>query len=440
MPPKGDRKLGKKKTSEPRSSGHAPQGAARVPRTPRMRVSAPSRPPSRAPRAPGPSSLSSQPKMRTLPALFPLHSSTTPSSLPTDLAGGEMPLAFTAPVQRKFEFSGSMHHGLTVHLCEPLCYIGIPSSPTATQGSFFTVGSVDDTNIISVYPYTISLNPFRSMFYQFLSNTDWTVGIAFALAPFLSNLAVSFGKFRVKTRLKLHYKPLVNLSDPSFFALAVSSDGAHPTIGLVGTAAFNYPTFASLAAGPQSVEFAAWLPWSVEWDVDGTEKYMYQVPHASADTTSFVFDEPDTRQCSFGSVACLAGSGSTTGIKGMLYWDFSVDLVDPYPLGTPTRPLYLSTLTGGAAKWLEPGSRLEEKKTPEPVHSPPDDDDCEIVAPPKFHATPSTVPGGSLYSPAAKWPLGQPPPAGYSEVPGTPGLAVAPLTRTSQKKSACPVA
>jgi hypothetical protein len=301
------------------------------------------------------------------------------------------------------------------------------------------IGSVDDTTLTSVYPYAISLNPFRNMFYANVSTTDWAAGIAFALAPFLANLSVSFGKFRVKSRLKLHYKPLVNLSDPSFFALAVSSDGAHPTVGLAGTAALNFPTLASLAAGPQTVEFAAWMPWSVEWEIDGTDKYTYQVPHATIDTVTFVWDEPDTRQCSFGSAACLAGSGSTPGIKGMLYWDFSVDLADPYPLGTPTRPLYLSTLTDGAAKWLEPGSRLEEKKTPGPVPS-PDDDDCEVVAPPKFHATPSTVPGGSLYSPASKWPSGQPPPAGYSEVSGIPGLAVAPLTRTSQKKSACPVA
>jgi hypothetical protein len=235
--------------------------------------------------------------------------------------------------------------------------------------------------------------------------------MSFALSFMLSNMAESFGKYRVRGgKMKLHYNPLVPTSSTQSFTLAVSADGAHPVIGVVGTTQLEYPSYISLQQGPQSISFPAWLPWSAEYDVDDSEKYTYCVPIFS--TSNVVYPEPDTRSTAFGSLACFAGT-SNVGTYGELYWEADFELWDPFPLGVPVRPYYLASMERQLGVPIEyksdttplPPTPLVESKGPPPGPIKEkdgravvdlDDDDYLHPSPPPFRPAP---PGSALPPP-----------------------------------------
>jgi hypothetical protein len=136
----------------------------------------------------------------------------------------------------------------------------------------------------------------------------------------------------------LHYQPLCPTTDLSNFSLVVAPDGAHPLVGVAGSAYLDFPTVTTCEVGPNSVSFAGWEPWSAEFVIDNAKKFMYQVPVYGGSTGigTNLFSEPDTRGCSFGSMSCAfsgVSATSTTAVKGVLYWELDLHLMGPVPIG-----------------------------------------------------------------------------------------------------------
>jgi len=316
---------------------------------------------------------------------------------------GDIPAGFTAPVKRRMEVTGSMHQGLRLSLREPLALVSVNSVASGTPANALTMqSSVNGSTVQANAVYVVGLNPYRLPFYQGISSSTNSVGVAFAQATFLEMLAMCFGKYRVKRAMKLHYRPLVSTTDAGNFALAVTSDGAHPVAGLnstvIGTGAPNYPTVALLENGPTSISFASWMPWSVEWNIDNTEKYAYCLPNYG--NTSPFYPESDVRTTCFGSLACISGAG-TDGTKGMLYWELEIDLLDPYPLlsvaASLSREVGLSLGPNGVR--LPPRARALPIELKDGVARVAVDDDDDFVSPspPRFasrgaHPSPPVVP------------------------------------------------
>jgi hypothetical protein len=271
--------------------------------------------------------------------MFGLHAGAAPSADLKDSLG-DIPAGFDMAVQRRLSFSGSMHEGLRVSLCEPFVYVYTATSlnvPGALRGTT----SYDGVTSGAQYPYALALNPYRMPTYESIgTSSSWAVGMTTAVASFLQQLLSCFGRYQVLSKLKLHYKPLVPTTDTANFVLAVTADGAHPVVGVSGNAGADFPVVSELDNGMNSVSFASWMPWSVEFPVDNTSKYTYQIPAYSTSTTSLTYPESDTRSCSFGSIACLWGnSGASYGNRGLLFWEYDIDLLDPFPINAETFPL-----------------------------------------------------------------------------------------------------
>jgi hypothetical protein len=335
-----------------------------------------------------------------------------------------VPAGYMAQVQRHFRFSGDMYSGVDLHLCEPLCLIGPPNeNNTAYPGLIFS-SSTDGSTVADTSISTVALNPLRCLMKSFYTSSHWNNGIAFADAAFLANIVQSFTDFQVQSTLSLHYRPLVPTSDTNNFILAVSNDGAHPIVGVPQAAAPSYPTFTNLDNGITSIAFPSWEPWSCEWPVDHSMKKVYQLPVYTSDTATATYPEPDTRMCSFGSLACVSSYNTGTdaaGISGQLYWEFKLRLSGPFPISA-RNPVF-TRLLGLAhdrilARTLTPVVRLGPKQPIEVkggvARVSTDDDDFVVT-------TPSSLPPG------------------YLPVPGIPGMFSAPLVRgpltTSAKKT-----
>jgi hypothetical protein len=303
----------RRKTLAPRSLSHTP------PRIP-------------APRAP-PNSLEGKgAMMRRIPALFsPLASGNT---------DGGVPAGYTSRPKPYCTMMGDFSDSVRIKVLEPFCYLGIGSnsySYAPYAPATIMTSSVDGSSI-AVRPATsVALNPFRLPFYSTpgAAPSTWYTGFCFPLASFSQIFSKAFSEFQVAGRMVLHYLPLCPTTDLSNFSLIVAPDGAHPLVGVSGSAYLDFPTVTTCEVGPNSISFAGWEPWSAEFVVDNAKKFMYQVPVYGAPGTN-LFPEPDTRGCSFGSMSCASSGIAPTGatvVKGLLYWELDLHLLGPVPVG-----------------------------------------------------------------------------------------------------------
>jgi len=326
--------------------------------------------------------------MKRLTPLFgPCLTDTPPPSLAEVKDLKDIPAAYTGMVHRQFEMKGSMYGGMRMRILEPLAYI-VTFAPavSGTNPALYMFGSNDGASIGLASPYAIALSPYRMPFYSTVTASTWNSGVVIPNATFLTQFAVNYGRYRNCGRQKLHYRPLVNVQDTANFALAISSDPAHPVIGIPASLVVAFPTLPVLDNGPSSLSFASYEPWSAEFDVDMTPKYTYCLPKYGEGSAAIYYPEADTRSTCFGSLAIQYGSsGASYGTKGILYWENEYEFWDAYPLATNPMPFTL---------------REEEQPEKERKLPPPADDDLEVLVPPKFCATPSSAPGGSLYQPA----------------------------------------
>jgi len=257
-----------------------------------------------------------------------------------------VPAGFTTGVRREFQITGDMHNQLAITFTEPLCLIAAPMGAPgiAPFGALLADGSVNGTSTQPNTWYTLGLSPLRLPGYGTSgSGPVEFCGVAFADATFLANLALSFGKYRVTGDITLHYKPLVSTTDGYNFVLGLSCDGAHPVTGVSQNPAIPFPSQGSLDNGNSSISWASWMPWSVSFPVDNTEKYTYFVPTYTGILPPTYYPEADIRQALFGSMSCLAngasGSSTVTVTKGQLYWSYRVIFSDPWPTSTIVRSL-----------------------------------------------------------------------------------------------------
>lgn len=345
-------------------------------------------------------SFASAPKlMRKLPPLFgPWLADPVPGvSELKDLKDlTNIPIAYTGMVHRQFEMKGSMYGGMRVRVLEPFAFLTtLAPAVSGTNPALYMFGSNDGASIGIATPYAVGLCPYRMPFYSAVTSSTWNSGFAIPNATFLTQMAVNYGRFRNCGRQKFHYRPLVNTFDTASFIMAVSSDPAHPVIGIPASLVVAFPTGPVLDNGPSSLAFTSYEPWSAEFDVDTTPKYTYLCPKYGEGSAAVYYPEADTRTTCHGSLGLqYLTPGASYGTKGILYWENEYEFWDAYPLATNPAPFTLRE------------EELPERKLP------PAEDDLEVLVPPKFCATPSSVPGGSLYQPAASasW-FGAPAPA-----------------------------
>jgi hypothetical protein len=197
-----------------------------------------------------------------------------------------------------------------------------------------SIDGVGDNVSIRTF-YVGALSPWRLPFYQYNSTTTWSSGVAFVNATFLAAVAQSFTKYQVHGDLKLHYRPLTASIATDNYILAVTADPAHPVVGLQENPTVNFPTTATLNNGPASVQFVAWAPWSASFPVDNTPKHMYCFPQFATGTSTITYQEEDLRTTCFGSICALAAQDNSSSLittAGELYWEYTVDFMDPFPI------------------------------------------------------------------------------------------------------------
>jgi hypothetical protein len=317
-----------------------------------------------------------------------------------------VPAGYMSQVIRHFRFSGDMYRGVTISLCEPFCYIGVPATrpmDITWDPGLSVLGSIDGSTVTEQTPWTMGLNPYRGPMYigSYGDSAAIQEGISFADSTFLANIAQSFTDFRVKGTLKLHYRPLVPTADTHNFILAVSNDGAHPIVGVSQFQSLPTPTFAKLDNGITSISFASWMPWSCEWPIDNSPKKMYQVPQYNMPEGAVMqYSEADTRMCNFGSIACLSsdntGSDSAT-LSGQLYWEYEVEFLGPYPVSTQVFGLSRETVRVHPGTMPIRGLREEKKRTAVKPTRSVDPEFVSVTEP----VTPSSVTSGGTPFPVA---------------------------------------
>jgi hypothetical protein len=280
--------------------------------------------------------------MRILPPKFP----------PRSTADG-VPAGYTTAVQRSFEITGNMHGRCRVRFCEPFGEIVTPPN-TVVQPPYAGLSMTASLNGTSTTTNDLIMQlALGSVRFPFITNSGLTVGtpsyyqgMAFPNATFGSNIGVNFGKYRNTGRLRLHYRPLVSTTDNSDFIIALSADGAHPVVGL-SQSQLSVPTFTTLDNGCNSLQFVAWQPWSIEWEVDNTEKFTHRYPYYQSGGTFLTIPwyEADTRASTFAGMTVLSNgtSGSSiTVVKGQLYWETEFEYSDPWPVASGS--VYLSAV------------------------------------------------------------------------------------------------
>jgi hypothetical protein len=321
-----------------------------------------------------------------------------------------------------------MNRALRVKILEPLCGLSGAETPATypvapdTYGALDTFFSVDGSTVSgSSSIYVLGLNPMTMPFVATATSTTTYTGAAFADGVTLSNLCQGFSKYRVHS-MALHWRPTASSVSPVRIGLAVTRDASQPQIGVPSLDSALYPNMSTLESCTNSIFFAAWLPWSQQFEVDTSEKYMtfnglYLGPGNGA------YPEADIRQSCFGAITALINqeslppSGTGHYRFGTLYWELDLELIDPtfdkaafyLPAAPPTR-------LGGRAVGSLLQRRAEMKDSKEskeikdlkrvgpavlvrsPVHGTCDDDEeSEPEFTPHRHAGSSSVPGGSLY-------------------------------------------
>jgi hypothetical protein len=377
MPPKSKpkiKKVEKKARMEPRRKTQAPRSLPHAP----PRIS--------APRAP-PSSLEGKGAiMRRIPALFP---SVAPGS--TD---GGVPAGYISRPKPYCTMMGDFSNSVRIKVLEPFCYLGIGSTTYSYPPyapAIIMASSVDGSSVGFRAATSVALNPFRLPFYTTpgAAPSTWFTGFCFPMAAFSQIFSQAFSEFQVSGRMVLHYQPICPTSDLSNFSLIVAPDGAHPLVGVTGNAYLDFPTFSTCEVGPNSITFAGWEPWSAEFVIDNAKKFMYQVPVYGGPGTA-LFPEPDTRDCSFGSMSCafsgLPGSSGGSVAKGLLYWEVDLLLSGPVPIGNTVSDLSLEkpyTTFASAYSTLSVPTSVASASTADRWVRLPDDDTSPSPSPQK---------------------------------------------------------
>lgn len=252
---------------------------------------------------------------------------------------------------------------------------------------------------------TICWSPLR-MFA--LGNTGAVTYAAYnglADSNFLALEGLSSSRFRVNS-LEFEYEGTGSTQSTFAARAAWSQDCAHPVIGSQAYALGNYPEYDIINIGENVVTFAAWQSWRMKVPIDpGTTYYTYQQDFAGASVPS-----PTILRSAF--PGCLTVCGNTLNTSalinlGQIYVSGDIVFSDMTPLSKENViPNLMGALFADRPR-LERGPELKSAAAPAappaakgPIvekdgvaRVDPDDDDVEVVSPPKYVPPPSTYPG-----------------------------------------------
>jgi len=251
----------------------------------------------------------------------------------------------------KVEFLGMSSGHLRLHVNIPLTGIYNDNSVVQGQDSGFALQCATANTYTATPVATLAMSPFAM---AAIATFDATHDAVYKAQPDclgLLFLAGCFGKYRLASNLRLHYMPAVSTSVLASYALCWTTDVFHPVIGsrsyYTGGTPPNTPlNYTTCKSSLNSIQFAAWAPWSCEFDTDQrTEYYMtsnnaYSTTIANA-TTNCMTDE--SRLAYFGALSCcVSPQGASAGFMGELYMEATFDLMDYSPqIAATALPSYL---------------------------------------------------------------------------------------------------
>jgi hypothetical protein len=382
MPPKGGRKLGKKFVrGTPRVPERAPKGAARQPRRHEHPVSL-------APRR----------------AMVPrLRSSGGLGNLPYDPAPAAVSMSSdVSPIL----ILPSSHGRKRIRVRAALCQIGAPASSTVdtlAPGGLFIQSATSVGGTTTQAPQsTLLLNPLRMIALQTLpSASGFSVETSYWDSIRIALEGAGFSRFKLCSDLELEYEPNGSTAVTNAFVLTVTADPYNPNNGYTAYENAAYPSYNTVCSGDNFVTFASWARWKKSFPVDQkTEFYNYYRDEAG--TSSMI--PADVRTSAFGALTCLANSAPVSSIVfGRLIGSFDIEFFDPSPVlnGHLALPAILRCYEPpglSRPRMGPPRAGFVERKVAAAAAADADDEP-EVIPPPSFRATPSSVPGGSLYVP-----------------------------------------
>jgi len=362
----------------------------------------------------------------------------------------EAPTATTAmDMNREFTLNSQANGDLKVSFCLPL--IDVTSfndlvGSTSTGLSYGAALSGIDalSGSISRPGSTLLLNPMVNQLIQYSTelSTYAVEGMVCPSSPQLGLQALAYSKYKMN-RLGFAYQPQGQTFQQTPDTLAESrlrfcftGDPTHPVLGLLGYRGTGTIDYTLLTETPNSVQFAEWNAWNLEVKDFHTDWLNINVPRFVPETIDVSpGNVAETRQECLGAVTVFDSNGLSTSRvimpHGELWWHGEIVFSDPSPLlVTYVPPALRSALTAIGCRSDDPYGvdvveSKEEKKTSAPMRAETpalnrpfrvgpdgavvlveDDDDVHLVSPPggPYRATPSRVPGGSLYSPRTRPP------------------------------------
>jgi hypothetical protein len=340
----------------------------------------------------------------------------------------------------------SSHGRKRIRVRAAICQIGAPASSTvdtlAPGGLFIQSATTVGGTTAQAPQSTLLLNPLRMIALQTLpSASGFSVETSYWDSIRIALEGAGFSRFKMCSDLELEYEPNGSTAVTNAFVLTVTADPYNPNNGYMAYENAAYPSYNTVCSGDNFVTFASWARWKKSFPIDQkTEFYNYYRDEAATSTMI----PADVRTAAFGALTCLANSAPVASIVfGRLIGSFDIEFFDPSPvlnghLALPAilrcyEPVGLSRprigparagpgmrVSRAAAATGEPSGPIESKDGVARVTT--DDDEYVSPSPPRYLPPPSAVPGGSMYvgvpSPALF------PPAGYTPVPGIPGMAV----------------
>lgn len=262
----------------------------------------------------------------------------TPKFKPSYFADGKAPASVSQSSNSRYAYTrGSLTGKNECHFCLPLARANLPADGLAVGGcipGFILIGSRDGSTTQANQAYTLGLNPWRMPFYRASTVSSWDTGIAFPLGPQLSFAAASNGQFRWK-KLIFHYEPTYTTASDANFVFAFSRDPANSAFGVSQNTNAAFPNQASLLLASSSIAFAPWIPWSMEVEVDSTQKYK-RFPAVYGNNATAVYTDNDMRFANAGCISLIVNksNGTNSESTGVIYMEGIVEFDDPVPVTT----------------------------------------------------------------------------------------------------------
>jgi len=257
----------------------------------------------------------------------------------------------------------------------PLTYLGESSATSVAPGNASgMIINQQGSGSVALGPCTtLLMSPFRSAAYFDVTLGSYTVNDAFPLNFSVPIFSTLFSGYRIASDLKLIYCPNTSTSSAVAFTLAWTDDPFHPQLGSSAYVDGNYPSPADMLLGPNSLTFAAWMPWSRSFPMSRHCDLSTYYPRQYSTTGTAL-----QRSSFYGALNVGCNSQTTSGFNfyGVLYYDVTYEFFDESPLiNSYTLPAFFSGIDHRASPNHPATLTRTEVKAHDPESKSPIEDD-----------------------------------------------------------------